>query len=57
MSDKMPDEGDSCKFAECSGHYVYKPNGECTCHLAPPCEACVTSKLVCDTCGEQADET
>lgn len=23
---------------------------ECSCHINPPCSACVTAPLVCDTC-------
>ena len=47
------EEGDSCS---CGGTFEYIPNGECTCHIAPPCSACVNSILKCNKCGMDEEE-
>lgn len=52
MSDLQPEEGDDCKVAGCDGKLVFKYDGECTCHISPPCNRCVTGYLSCDECGE-----
>lgn len=42
-------EGDRCK--ECTGRMIYPPVENCSCHIAPPCDACVSNPLTCDKCG------
>jgi hypothetical protein len=45
-------EGDTC--TDCGkGTLRFVPNGDCFCHLSPPCSACVESVLECDKCGTQ----
>lgn len=47
------EEGDCCPRQGCDGNLVVKLNGECFCHIAPPCSACVEARLQCDVCGEE----
>lgn len=49
-------DGDACKTHGCPGNYVWKQPDECSCHLAPPCDACIAAPLVCDTCELEASE-
>lgn len=52
---KWPEAGDKCQHCE-EGHYdVSFPEEGCTCHLNPPCAACVNEPLRCDTCWEAAE--
>jgi len=46
----MTEEGDHCPESGCPGRLEYKPVGGCVCHISPPCSACVTNPLACDTC-------
>lgn len=52
-------EGDSCP--ECvEGVLGFEPVRDCSCHINPPCSACVDNPLVCNNCGyspagEQSD--
>ena len=49
------EESDRCP--EChSGHLYYPPVIGCTCHINPPCFACVDNQLVCDKCGFETEE-
>lgn len=49
------EEGDKCP--ECSdGKFKYVREGSCTCHINPPCSACVNQILECDKCGFQPEE-
>lgn len=48
------DEGDACPG--CGGRLAYIREGDCSCHIAPPCYACVEAPLKCETCGEHANE-
>ena len=50
------EEGDYCVEDNCNGRYLFQPDGECTCHISPPCAACVGSRLVCSNCGTNAPE-
>ncbi|WP_147335646.1 hypothetical protein [Pseudotabrizicola alkalilacus] len=38
----------------CPGTMVFNDVEGCSCHISPPCGACVNNPLVCDTCGEEA---
>ena len=60
------EEGDTCNRVEeqdedaprgyrpkpCQGVMHYADVEDCSCHISPPCSACVDNPLVCDTCGE-----
>jgi hypothetical protein len=50
------EEGDKCPNPECKGIMAYELQGECTCHIIPPCFNCVEAPLVCDTCGLTEEE-
>lgn len=47
-------EGDACKVDGCDGVYHFPPVENCSCHISPPCGACVDNNLVCDHCLEGA---
>lgn len=42
---------DSCPDEECKGTMKEKPSENCSCHINPPCSACMNAGLVCDKCG------
>jgi len=44
-------EGDKCP--DCGGVFGYKPVKNCSCHIHPPCSACVDNPLVCLNCGRR----
>ena len=47
------EEGDSCP--ECVGVLGYPEVRGCSCHINPPCSACVDNPLTCDKCGFEED--
>lgn len=49
-------EGDTCPVPDCTGELVLLPDGDCRCHISPPCNACTNAKLVCVACCEVAGE-
>jgi hypothetical protein len=49
------EEGDDCP--ECArGVLEYPKIRGCSCHINPPCSACVDQRLVCDSCGWEEPE-
>jgi hypothetical protein len=46
------EEGDMCHVMGCTGHYEWKPQRPCSCHINPPCGACTDAPLVCPECGD-----
>ena len=46
------EEGETCIKDDCIGIYEYIKNGQCNCHINPPCAACENSYLICNSCGE-----
>lgn len=46
------DEGDKCP-KKCGGVLFYPPITNCSCHINPPCSACLSVKLTCNGCGEE----
>ena len=50
--EKATEEGDTCPKCN-AGKLKYGPVDNCTCHIFPPCSACVDNPLVCDSCGEE----
>ena len=43
-------EGDKCP--ECGeGQMELLPPKNCSCHISPPCNACVTNPITCSECG------
>lgn len=52
----MNREGDDCRFNDCNGALTFGPVEGCSCHINPPCGACVDNPLVCDHCGDEPVE-
>jgi len=52
-----PDEGmpRGYKPKPCKGVMHYDDVEGCTCHISPPCGACVNNPVTCDICGEIGD--
>ncbi|HBG52094.1 MAG TPA: hypothetical protein DDW89_09845 [Gammaproteobacteria bacterium] len=51
------EEGDLCGRFGCTGHIEWQVGKNCSCHLSPPCMACVTAPLMCSECGwEEGDD-
>lgn len=51
------EESDLCPFCE-QGFMKFTsvdPDSECTCHLSPPCNHCITKVLRCDDCGWEGE--
>lgn len=48
------EEGDSCLHEDCNGTYEFQreEGRSCSCHINPPCSACMDMELVCNKCGE-----
>ena len=44
-------DGDQCLVDGCMGTLEIKLDGECLCHIYPPCHAHDTAHLVCSECG------
>lgn len=38
----------------CGGALVAEP-GDCSCHISPPCNACIEAVLVCEECGFEVE--
>lgn len=45
------EEGNACGRDGCIGTIEVPEVENCSCHISPPCHACVTSKLTCTECG------
>lgn len=43
-------EGDICNRLGCDGVLQLSPVLECSCHISPPCDACITRKVFCPSC-------
>lgn len=51
-------EGDTCGRNGCDGVLVVEYEGsECTCHINPPCNYCVSGHVVCPECGWEECKT
>lgn len=49
-------EGEICGRDGCHGVIEEHQIENCSCHISPPCPACLTPREYCDTCGWEADE-
>ena len=45
------EEGDRCPEKMCRGIMNFVRQDSCSCHINPPCSACVNALLVCSDCG------
>ena len=50
-----PEEGDRCPD-RCGGTLSFVRDLPCSCHIHPPCSACVDAPLTCGKCGWTDDE-
>ncbi len=51
------EEGDICGRNGCLGELHFAPVDNCSCHISPPCNQCVTNPLTCPECGwQQGDD-
>lgn len=48
------EEGNVCP--ECGGILGWPVVENCSCHIRPPCEACMSAVLTCPECGWEADD-
>ena len=49
-------QGDDCPECHAEDTFLeYGPVENCSCHIHPPCSACVNNPLVCPTCGWEDD--
>lgn len=49
-------EGDPCNQPGCPGVIETKAVENCSCHISPPCGACTSACLICNTCGYEVPE-
>ena len=50
-------DGDICNRDGCEGILELSHVENCSCHINPPCQACVGRSIVCPVCGyDSADE-
>ena len=47
-------EGDVCNRDGCDGVIEFEPVKNCSCHVSPPCGACIDSGPWCALCGWRA---
>jgi hypothetical protein len=45
------DDGDKCLTPNCTGTIGMKAVENCSCHISPPCSACVEAPFECKVCG------
>lgn len=50
------EEGDKCPETGCKGVLKFIRQGSCSCHINPPCSACVDAPLTCPECGWEAEQ-
>lgn len=43
-------EGEVCNVDGCEGIIQYPKVINCSCHISPPCSACVDNELTCTEC-------
>ena len=51
-SKAAPQEGDRCGVNDCDGIIGFQRFENCSCHISPPCEGCVSAPLSCPKCYE-----
>jgi hypothetical protein len=49
-------KGQTCNREGCKGKLYYPPIENCSCHINPPCNACIENKLTCPECGWEIEE-
>jgi len=49
-------EGETCNRNGCTGIIKDAREGQCSCHINPPCGYCTSDKQYCDVCGWENDD-
>lgn len=49
-------EGDLCRRGGCRGRIEIKPVENCSCHISPPCGACLDAPLWCPECEWESED-
>lgn len=49
-------EGEKCNRDGCPGTINLEPIHDCSCHISPPCESCVSLAFECSECGWRSDD-
>jgi len=50
------EEGDVCNRDGCKGMIEAAEVENCSCHINPPCSACVDAGFICPDCGWNSEE-
>ena len=50
------EEGDPCGREGCTGTMVLTEAENCSCHISPPCGACLSVRFVCQECEWDEEE-
>lgn len=57
MADFGDEEGERCWRNGCAGTITLRDiDGDCSCHINPPCGHCTTPREACYTCGWNAED-
>lgn len=56
MSGVEMEEGDVCPVEGCGGIMGYAKVEDCSCHINPPCSACVDNPLRCLKCEWEGEK-
>jgi len=54
---KIYSEGDKCPDKKCNGELEYPDVEGCSCHINPPCRACIENELICSECFCTVEES
>jgi len=49
-------EDEDCRRNGCAGRIKLEPVENCSCHIAPPCSACVEQVAYCPECDWRSDD-
>lgn len=50
MNDVGLEEGELCRRDGCCGRLEVKTVENCSCHISPPCFACISAPISCPDC-------
>ena len=50
------EKGDVCNRGGCLGIIDEHQKDDCSCHISPPCSACVAGRTFCEECGWSSRE-
>lgn len=60
MNPARAQEGEACAIiledgGICPGRMEFGPPIDCSCHISPPCDSCVSRELECSECGQEME--